>query len=86
LEFLKRQKDVKTGPTILTDIEALNVDIPENRVKFRNHYSGTIKKEGKKKVEEDKNRYMDVINGEVYEPETDRTDFSSELEGAITKE
>lgn len=79
---------MKVGPPILNEIESLNVDIPENRIRFRNHFSGTSKKNHSKKKgdDDDKNRYMDVLSGETYEPETDRTDFSSELEGAIVKE
>ena len=61
-EFLKRQKDNKTIPKILDDIESLNVDIPENREKFRNFFSGLIKAaENPTTIEQPDNyKYMDL--------------------------
>jgi hypothetical protein len=60
-QFLDRQVKKKKEPQILSEIEALNIDIPENREKFRAHFGGINKSIKQKDTDTQKEhqRYLD---------------------------
>ncbi len=74
-QFLKRQITTKKEPQILSELEALNIDIPENKEKFRAHFGGTLSKyntEQTSKIQQDKTRYLDDEESrEDVEPENE---------------